>query len=66
MVEFLDKDEATCSNDDVLAWFDEGVFSYLDKNNKDNFDRYFLHAHLLEYLLGETLGEQYLFHYGYM
>ena len=34
--------------DNGVACLDKGVFTYLDKNNKDNFDGYFLHEHPLE------------------
>ena len=40
VVEWLDKDEVACGDEDVAAC--------LDKNNKGNFDVYFLHEHQLE------------------
>ena len=36
VVKFLDKDEVECCDEDVVAWFDEGVLACLDKNNKGN------------------------------
>ena len=49
-----------------MELFDEGVLECLDKNNNDDFDGYFIHAHPLEYLLEEILGGQCLFHHCYM
>ena len=48
VVECLDTDEVTCCYEYVVVCFDEGVMSCLDKNNKDDFDGNFLHAHPLE------------------
>ena len=48
MVEFLDKDEVACCDEDVVELLYEGVLECLDKNNKDDFDVDFLHAHPLE------------------
>ena len=56
VVECLDKDEAEWCDEDVVVCFDQGVLTCLDNNNKDDFDRGFLHAHPLEQLLEETLG----------
>ena len=47
VVKWLDKDEVECCDEDLLACFDEGALKCLDKNNKDDFDEYFLHAHPL-------------------
>ena len=49
-----------------MECLDEGVLPCLDKNNKDDCDGYFFHAHPLEQLLKETLGREFLFHNGYM
>ena len=38
----------------------------LDKNNKDDFDGDFIHAHPSEYLLEETMGRQFLLQHAYM
>ena len=38
VVEFLDKCEVVCCDDDVVTWLDDGVVACLDKNNKDGFD----------------------------
>ena len=38
----------------------------MDKNNKDGFHVDFLHAHSLECLIEENLGEKCLGHHGYM
>ena len=62
----LDKDEVKCCDEDMVACLDEGVLAFLDKNNKDDFDVYFIHEHPLEYLLERTLGGQCLVHHGYM
>ena len=48
VVELLEKDEVACCDKDVVACFDDGVLAFLDKNNKDYFDVYFLHAYPLE------------------
>ena len=37
-----------CCDDDLVACLDGVFFACLDKNNKDDFDGYFLHAHPLE------------------
>ena len=66
VVGFLDKYEVACGNEDVVAWLDEGVLVWLDDNNKDGFDIYFLHSHPLGYLLEETLVGKCLFRHGYM
>ena len=36
-----------CSDEDVVEFLYEGALEWLDKNNKDYFDVYFLHVHLL-------------------
>ena len=41
VLEYLDKDEVACCVEDVVACFDEGVLTYVDNNNKDDFDEYF-------------------------
>ena len=48
VVELLDKYEVACFDKDVLVCFDEGVLACLDKNNKDDFNGYFIHAYSLE------------------
>ena len=48
VVECLDKYEVACSDEDEVACLDEGMLLCLDKNNKDDFNVYFLHAHPLE------------------
>ena len=48
VVELLDKYEVACFDKDVLVCFDEGVLVCLDKNNKDDFNGYFIHAYSLE------------------
>ena len=48
LVEYLDKYEVACVDEDVVACLDEGVLACLDNNNKDDFDVDFLHAHILE------------------
>ena len=50
----------------MLAYFEVGVLVWLEKNNKDDFDGYFLQSHPLEYLIEETLGEKFLVHHDYM
>ena len=47
----MDKDEVACCDEDVSACFEEGVPACLDKNNKDDFDVYFIHEHPLEYII---------------
>ena len=66
VVECLDKYEVSCGDEDVVAYFYQGVLVCLDKNNKDYFYVDFLHAHPLEQLLEETLGGKFLVHHGYM
>ena len=48
VVEWLDKDEVSCCDEDMLAYFDEGVLACLDKNNKDDFSVDFFDEHQLE------------------
>ena len=45
VVACLDKDEAACCDDGVVAWLGEGVMAYLDKNNNNDFDVGFILAH---------------------
>ena len=66
VVEWLDKYEVACCDEDVVEYLDEGVLEFLDNNNKDYFDAYFIYAYPLEYLLEETLGGKCLFHHDYM
>ena len=47
-VEFLDKYEVLCCDEDVVAWLDEVMVAYLDNNNKDDYDVAFLLSHPLE------------------
>ena len=47
-MEYLDKYEVESCDEDVVAWFDEGVLEWSDKKNKDAFDGYFIQAHPLE------------------
>ena len=47
VVELLDKDEVVCGDKDVVECLDEGVLVYLDKNDKDDFNVDFIHAHPL-------------------
>ena len=47
-VEYLDKDEVSCSDEDVVACLDEGLVKCRDMNNKDYFDVDFLLPHSLE------------------
>ena len=54
LVQFLDKYEMVCCDEDVVACLDEGVLPCLDNNNKDDFDVYFIHEHPLEQLLEEN------------
>ena len=65
-VEWLDKDEVVCCDEDVVAWLDEGVLACLDKNNEENVDVDCFHAHPLEYILEKTLGGKCLVWHGYM
>ena len=44
----MDRDELVCGDEDVVAFLDGGIFSCLDKNDKDDFDVYFIHANPLE------------------
>ena len=55
-----------CFDEDIVACLNEGVLSCLDKNNKDDFDVYFLHANPLEYLIEKNLGRKFLVHHGYL
>ena len=48
VVEFLDKYEVACFDEDVAEFFDEFVLACLDNKNKDDFDGDSLHAHPLE------------------
>ena len=48
VAEWLDKYEFECSDKHAVAWLYEDVLEFLDKNNKDNFDVYFLPVHPLE------------------
>ena len=66
VVECLDKYEVACCDEDVVACFYEGVVKCLDKNNKEDFDIYFILAHPLEYILEENLGGKGLVHHGHM
>ena len=43
----LYKDEVACCDEDVVVCFDEGVLACLDNNNKGDFGRDFIQAHLL-------------------
>ena len=66
VVECLYKVEVACCDEDVVACFDEGLLACLDKNNKYDFDVYFLHAPPLEYILEEILGRKCLFQHSHM
>ena len=57
VVQLLDKDEVEYGDEYLMAWSDEGVLACLDNNDKDGFGVYFVHAHPLEYILEETLGD---------
>ena len=48
VVELLDKYEVVCCDEDVVAYLYQGVLVCLDKNNKDDFDVYFLYVKPLE------------------
>ena len=45
VVEFLDKYKVACCNEDVVSCLGGGVVAWLDMNNKDGFNVYFLLAH---------------------
>ena len=64
--EFLDKYKLACGDEDMAEPLDESELSFLDNNNKDDVGVDFLHAHLLEYIIEETLGGQCLGHHGFL
>ena len=66
VVKCLDKCEVARCDKDVVILLDEGVLTCLDKNNQDDFDRDFIHAHPLENIYEETLGGNFLVHHGFM
>ena len=66
LAECLDKDEVSYFYEGVVAWFDEGVLACLDKNNKDDFNWYYIHAHSLKYILEDKLGGQCLVYHSYL
>ena len=55
VVEFLDKYEVACGDEDVVTCLYKGVLACLENNYKNDFDVDFLNAHPLEYFLEETL-----------
>ena len=44
VVEWLDKNEVAYYDEDIIACLYEGMLAWLDKNNKDGFNGYFLHT----------------------
>ena len=66
VVACLDKDVVESFDDGVMAFLYKGVMVCFYKNNKDCFYVDFILAHPLEWRLEGTLGEKFIFHYGYM
>ena len=66
VVEFLDKYQVACCDEDVLACLYLDVLACLDNNNRYGFDVYFLLAYPMEQIIEETLGGKFLFHNGSM
>ena len=66
VVELLDTDEVVFGYEDMVSYQDVGVLSWLDNNDKDDFNVDFFNAQPLQYLIQETLGGKFLVHNGYM